>query len=87
MWIDIKDKVPKPFQRVIVFPFDKNYHSVDTGLYDEYLEEFYTALDGQKIDVDYWMPLPNPPKEETIQEKVERSIQNNAHIWKELAGK
>ena len=85
MWIDINEKEPEMWKTVLVYPYYEENPFVGTGIYTN-LYEFWNDYDDKVvIDVDFWMPLPNPP--ENLQEKVERSIQNNAKIWKELAGK
>jgi len=91
MWTDIFEKEPEVWQTVLVYPYDEDNPFVGIGIYSN-LDEFWNDYDDKMIiDVDYWMPLPKAPENlqvhETIQEKVERSIQTNAKIWKELAGK
>ena len=56
-WISVKDRLPKPFESVLVFRDGKI--SID---YSE--ENGWFAYDFNGKRVTHWMPLPEPPKED-----------------------
>lgn len=64
-WINIKDQLPDEFKNVIV--------AVKSGdkyqMYISYRFDFNRWNNLGRINVSYWMPLPEQPKEEIINEE------------------
>ena len=56
-WISVKDRLPKPFESVLVFRDGKI--SID---YNEGNGWFAYDFNGKRVT--HWMPLPKPPKGE-----------------------
>jgi len=66
-WISVKDKLPEEDEMMILFYSTEG--GVCSGNY-EVEEEVYYSLDyiggaGYRKSVTHWMPLPEPPKEES----------------------
>lgn len=71
-WIPVTERLPNPFVNVLVCFDFKGRKSIDVaelwsddGVFHNYSDEYLTP-DGRKYRRGtHWMPLPEPPKEET----------------------
>ena len=74
-WISVKEKLPKPFETILLLENRRNKRNVLVGFmspheafYEPVLIDFSTErleLNGiGPARVQFWMPLPNPPTEE-----------------------
>lgn len=93
-WISIADKLPKPFETVLLFLYsrneviagfmDKSNNSEDIAFYEPVLIDFKTErleLNGiAHWKISHWMPLPNPPKEENTKMTNELVKENIAPL-------
>lgn len=63
-WISVKDKLPEPFESVLVhIPKEKPLPTVYEGFITNY-GRWYTAYYARSDDeITHWMPFPEPPKE------------------------
>jgi hypothetical protein len=68
-WVNVKDRLPEDSQNIIFYLSSAN--DVMSGYYDALLKEF-TILNGEwgwsTADISHWMPLPEPPEDETNSE-------------------
>jgi hypothetical protein len=65
-WISVKDRLPEIDQKVLVWACSSpDPEFVDIGFYDPESspETLWRCEEYMDIHVDYWMPLPNPPKD------------------------
>lgn len=61
-WISVKDRLPEPMTRVLVWTDNRMPHEGISYLKDgEWQTTYYSSLI-QTINVSYWMPLPGPPE-------------------------
>ena len=67
-WISVKDKLPSPYDDVLVYPRPTDYcceahycHVAQDWYYNEY--ESYQGNVQYKCTVTHWMYLPEDPKE------------------------
>lgn len=66
-WISVSDRLPENAQRVLIAEYDPNYSSA--AISGEYFaHEGFLYVDARKgmrvgVDVRYWMPSPEVPKE------------------------
>ena len=58
-WISVKDRLPKQYELVLVFNRNNFYLAIREGI------EFYEYKEEYSISVTHWMPLPEPPKEDS----------------------
>ena len=65
-WISVKDRLPEPDTKVLVYGRNEYGVYCITCLYSAHRKWLYhnrTTADGETIT--HWMPLPEPPKEES----------------------
>lgn len=60
-WISVKDRYPEDQQHVLIAYKYSDYVSI--GYFDEGFAEWDSLYDNEIVRPDYWMPLPEPPKE------------------------
>jgi hypothetical protein len=66
-WISVREKLPESAQRVLLAEYDLNYS--DAAISGEYFDDagfvYVDAREGMRrgVDVRYWMPSPEIPKE------------------------
>lgn len=64
-WISTKDKMPKPYETVLVYVKERKYKGVDIGEYDKEFGEWNLNTNYScKYKVTHWAPLPDVPKED-----------------------
>ena len=61
-WISVEERYPEDQQHVLIAYKDNDYVSI--GYFDEGFAEWDSLYDNEIVRPDYWMPLPEPPKEE-----------------------
>lgn len=61
-WISVEDRYPEDQQHVLIAY--KNSRYVSIGYFDEGFAEWDSLYDNEIVRPDYWMPLPEAPKEE-----------------------
>lgn len=61
-WISVKDRLPKDRQEVLVL---SNIEEYDIVIFDEHAKKWWGNEGWYSHEmIAYWMPLPEPPKEE-----------------------
>ena len=65
-WISTKERLPKDHEEVLVYRFDESFDIADRIPLSETCA-YWCCSDGVWSDseITHWMPLPEPPKEET----------------------
>ena len=63
-WISVEERLPKARQRVLLsfWSYIKKQPRISIGWYNG---KQWNSLVATEYDVTHWMPLPEPPKEET----------------------
>lgn len=65
-WISVEDKLPQPFVSVLVYmPEESHLPTVHEGYLAEDGKWYASFYAREPFEVTYWMPLPEPPEEET----------------------
>ena len=66
-WIPVSEKLPEEYVNVLVFlrslDWNSIYYSIDHLMEDG---QWWKASTSWKHEVTHWMPLPEPPKEEQL---------------------
>lgn len=69
-WIPVSERLPEPFVSVLGYmPDEDGFPPVRECYYVEV--GFYFPALAEVRDITHWMPLPEPPKEGTLNEKLE----------------
>ena len=67
-WISVEDKLPEPNEEVLIYTagdLSRLEKCIRRGYYSTILEPTWCLQNGYTVDdVEYWMELPTPPKEE-----------------------
>lgn len=66
-WISVKDRLPETNGKYLVAHYSMQFkrYFLDLLYYDtQNKDEYFYCAEGYKLKVDYWMPLPEPPKKE-----------------------
>ena len=61
-WINVKEKLPPPLTRVLVWISHVVPHEEISYLQDDEWQQSYISSRMPEIRVDYWMPLPESPE-------------------------
>jgi len=61
-WISVKERLPQPMVRVLVWVGNVVPHEMISYLKDGKWQTSYCPSLVREIYVDYWMPLPGPPE-------------------------
>ena len=69
-WISVEDRLPEKYEEVLVFAlYGRSWRPMIGWLGDFFEDKEWHVLTSQgefcPSDVTHWMPLPEPPKEET----------------------
>lgn len=65
-WIPVTERLPEPFVSVLVYmPLEAPFETVREGFLTKSGFWHAALFDSVSNEVTYWMPLPEPPKEET----------------------
>lgn len=67
-WISVEDRLPEEGQNVLV-SVERSIGMSNIVCHDMVTGEPIWAYTGLGADPEYWMPLPEPPKEETHEDK------------------
>ena len=59
-WISVKDRLPEPFDQVIICRPSKGAPRVEAGSLD--VNGWWRVYGTRTKSVTHWMPLPDPPK-------------------------
>lgn len=62
-WIPVTERLPEPFENVLVANKRGKHYDIDKGWWNGSF--FDRCAKGGYHSVTHWMPLPQPPKEET----------------------
>lgn len=61
-WISVKDKLPERYKRVLV-AFKNDMVTISMRTFEQYTGVFGFLFESNYGPATYWMPLPEPPKE------------------------
>ena len=61
-WISVKDRLPESGETTLVYNGDIDVHGFWNGRWLDYDENGYPF---EVLYITHWMPLPEPPKEES----------------------